>query len=402
MNKYESGKCNSAGGSFVLGVVGRVMQSQRERAYEYHKAGLTPAEIERETNGEIKADTVRKWLRRHWSGQDKNRTAKQDNRTVRQDKTKSDKPAQNRAKSAADNAGERDFENNTTLPGGQPGNANAAGNSGGAPHGNSNAVTHGAYRRVSQDVLSGEELAIIDEPGESAEDVLRREQKLLLVRELRLLQYIKEVRDAGAGRKELVLGSVSKSKIKREGGKFQGVEDMLMTTEDALFTSLRIYEGELTRVQRELARNALELAKLLDLRREGAELGGRYAGLPASAIGRAYADINRDIDTLKYAQYDFKGGRGSLKSSFIALKIIDRLMLNSTWCALAVRALHDDLRRSVYNQIVWALDYLDLTHLFKCSVSPLEITRRDTGQKIYFMSAEAGKIKSIKPPSRKA
>ena len=57
--------------------------SIREIAYEDYRAGLSPAEIERKHDGEIKADTVRKWIKRHWAkdgrtaGQDK----KRDNRT---------------------------------------------------------------------------------------------------------------------------------------------------------------------------------------------------------------------------------------------------------------------------------------------------------------------------------
>ena len=38
----------------------------REIAYEDYRAGLSPAEIERKHDGKIKADTVRKWIKRHW------------------------------------------------------------------------------------------------------------------------------------------------------------------------------------------------------------------------------------------------------------------------------------------------------------------------------------------------
>ena len=52
----------------------------------------------------------------------------------------------------------------------------------------------------------------------------------------------------------------------------------------------------------------------------------------------------------------------------------------------------------MYSQIVWAIAELGLEDQFKCTTSPLEITYKPTGQKIYFRGAdEPGKIKSIKP-----
>ena len=128
--------------------------------------------------------------------------------------------------------------------------------------------------------------------------------------------------------------------------------------------------------------------------------GSRYAGLPANAIGRAYIDVNRDIDSRRHRQYDFKGGRGSLKSSFCALKLIDLVMTNPKFCAIAVRQVKDTLRESVYNQIVWAIEELGLEDEFYCTVSPMAIRRVSTGQVIYFRGADNPmKIKSIRPPN---
>jgi len=126
----------------------------------------------------------------------------------------------------------------------------------------------------------------------------------------------------------------------------------------------------------------------------------KYAGLPARVLGSEWVDVNRYVDDGEYAQYDFKGGRGSLKSSFCALKLIDLIMLNESYCALAVRQVKDNLKDSVYAQIEWAIDELGLTDQFKCTKSPMQIKRKSTGQVIYFRGAEnPGKIKSIKPPN---
>jgi len=125
-----------------------------------------------------------------------------------------------------------------------------------------------------------------------------------------------------------------------------------------------------------------------------------YRGLPARVLGSEWVDVNRSIDDREYAQYDFKGGRGSLKSSFCGLKLVDLVTLNPRWCGLAIKQLKTDLRDSVYAQTVWAIDELGLTDEFKCTVSPMQITRIKTGQIIYFRGGdEPNKIKSLKPPN---
>jgi len=129
------------------------------------------------------------------------------------------------------------------------------------------------------------------------------------------------------------------------------------------------------------------------------EGGQQYAGLPARVLGSEWVNIYRSILNREYSQYDFPGGRGSLKSSFCGLTMVDLLMLNPTFCGLAVKQLKTDLRDSVYAQIVWAIEELELSEHFKCTVSPMEITRISTGQKIYFRGGdEPSKIKSLKPP----
>jgi len=132
----------------------------------------------------------------------------------------------------------------------------------------------------------------------------------------------------------------------------------------------------------------------------GGEQKQIYQGLPARVLGKAYVDINRDIDARKHSYYDFRGGRGSLKSSYCGLKLIDLMMLNNDFCALAARQVKDTIKDSVYAQIVWAIDELGLSDEFHCTKSPMEIRRKSTGQIIYFRGADDPmKIKSIKPPN---
>ena len=124
-----------------------------------------------------------------------------------------------------------------------------------------------------------------------------------------------------------------------------------------------------------------------------------YRGLPAALIAPTFAPVVFDIDEYGHSEYVFPGGRGSTKSSFVSLNIIDLLMKNDDMHACVLRQVANTLKDSVYNQILWAISALALDDEFTATKSPLEITRNKTGQKIYFRGAdEPNKIKSIKVP----
>ena len=118
-------------------------------------------------------------------------------------------------------------------------------------------------------------------------------------------------------------------------------------------------------------------------------------------IAENYDDVLEDILDHKHSQYIFKGGRGSLKSSFIGFAII-LLMIQPGYenvHAVVFRKTAKTLRDSVYAQMLFAIDKLGLTDEFECRVSPMKIVRKQTGQTILFRGLDdAGKIKSIKLP----
>lgn len=94
-----------------------------------------------------------------------------------------------------------------------------------------------------------------------------------------------------------------------------------------------------------------------------------------------------------------KGGRGSTKSSYVSVELILQLTQHPQCHAVVVRKVQATLRDSVFTQIKWAIDALALTDKFSCKVSPMEITYKPTGQKIYFRGLDdPAKLKSIKPP----
>ena len=119
--------------------------------------------------------------------------------------------------------------------------------------------------------------------------------------------------------------------------------------------------------------------------------------LPARVIGKAFVDINRQI--IPNIAYVFEGGRGGLKSSFVAFKIVELLKNNPIMHACITRQVAGTLKDSVYAQMKWAINELGLEQEFEFKVSPLEITYKKTGQIIYFRGLDdETKLKSIKPP----
>ncbi len=91
------------------------------------------------------------------------------------------------------------------------------------------------------------------------------------------------------------------------------------------------------------------------------------------------------------------GGRGSTKSSFISLCIVELVRRYDFANALVVRRQSNTLRDSVMAQIQWAIASLGLEDEFCATVSPMEITRRATGQKIRFTGMDKpDKVKGTK------
>ena len=123
-----------------------------------------------------------------------------------------------------------------------------------------------------------------------------------------------------------------------------------------------------------------------------------HVDLPIKLVAPCYAALDFDIEDKKHKEYVLKGGRGSTKSSVIGLEIVKLIVNNPNMHGVCLRKVSNTLKDSVFNQIKWAIDSLELGEYFKTTVSPLEITYIPTGQKIYFRGADDPiKIKSIKP-----
>ena len=120
--------------------------------------------------------------------------------------------------------------------------------------------------------------------------------------------------------------------------------------------------------------------------------------LPARLIAPAFAGVHLDVLDGAHSEYVLDGGRGSAKSSFISLEVISLIKNNPDMNALVLRKVGNTLRGSVFAQILWAIGALRLADEFEATVSPMEITRKATGQKILFRGADDPlKLKSVKP-----
>ncbi|WP_245575912.1 PBSX family phage terminase large subunit [Alicyclobacillus contaminans] len=98
----------------------------------------------------------------------------------------------------------------------------------------------------------------------------------------------------------------------------------------------------------------------------------------------------------EHLYYVFKGGRNSSKSTHISIMLIYELMrypIN----ALCMRKVGETIESSIFEQLLWAIDFLGVNHLWKVNKSPLKLTYLPRGNYITFRGADKPeKIKSIK------
>lgn len=117
----------------------------------------------------------------------------------------------------------------------------------------------------------------------------------------------------------------------------------------------------------------------------------------SSLIAEPFYKLHQDIKNNGHDEYWMEGGRGSGKSSFIALEIILGIMCIPDANAIVYRKVAATLRESVYEQLITAIDWLGVRDYFSLRVSPMEIKYKPTGQRIIFRGADdPSKSKSIK------
>lgn len=117
-------------------------------------------------------------------------------------------------------------------------------------------------------------------------------------------------------------------------------------------------------------------------------------------IAPIYKPIHADLAACRYQNINLPGGRGSGKSSFVSLEIVDGVMKDKTGCSngIVFRRAASTMRDSVYSQIAWAIDVLGVSELWEGKISPLSWTYKPTRAQIIFRGLDdSSKLKSIKP-----
>lgn len=98
----------------------------------------------------------------------------------------------------------------------------------------------------------------------------------------------------------------------------------------------------------------------------------------------------------KYLRHVLKGGRGSSKSTHVALKLVKDVMKYPV-TALCVRKVARTLEESVFEQLKEAIEMLGVIQYWRVMKSPLQLIYLPRGNKIIFRGADDPlKIKSIK------
>lgn len=118
-------------------------------------------------------------------------------------------------------------------------------------------------------------------------------------------------------------------------------------------------------------------------------------------IAPSFYELYWDVSKQRHTRYKLYGGRGSTKSSFVSVMIPLGIMEDPEANAICYRKVGNTLEGSVYNQMLWALDALGVSHLWRVSKSPLRLTYKRSQnapeQQIIFKGCDdPDKSKSIK------
>lgn len=123
----------------------------------------------------------------------------------------------------------------------------------------------------------------------------------------------------------------------------------------------------------------------------------QLSNVVAPVYRRLHINRKKHITTHNYLE----GGRNSAKSSIVAIEIILDMIEDPRASAMCIRRFQKTLKTSVYNQMLWAIDFLGVVDEFTWTQSPLQIRKKGTNQTIEFASLNSPedyrKIKSFKP-----
>ena len=119
---------------------------------------------------------------------------------------------------------------------------------------------------------------------------------------------------------------------------------------------------------------------------------------PTEHEAAVYHAIHADIAADAHTYYNLPGGRGSCKSSFVSLEIVDGIQKDPTGTGSAVvfRRWGSTLRESVFAQIQWAIDALGVS---TCGPAPCPLCAAPTFLPAHRSSSEGWTITARSSPS---
>lgn len=116
----------------------------------------------------------------------------------------------------------------------------------------------------------------------------------------------------------------------------------------------------------------------------------------SSIINNNFIPFWKASNSDRFLKHVLKGGRGSAKSTHIAIKLIMDMMKYGV-TTLCVRKVENTIAGSMFEQLKEAIDMLGVTQYWKVTKSPMQLTYIPRGNKIIFRGADdPNKIKSIK------
>lgn len=147
----------------------------------------------------------------------------------------------------------------------------------------------------------------------------------------------------------------------------------------------------------------------IERRLKALELDARARAATTDALSRIdvteheapiYRAVHDAIEARTYRYINLPGGRGSAKSSFAALELVNGVMADPTGqtSAIAFRRYASTMRESIFSTIQWAIDVLDVNDLWRATLAPMGFCYLPTGAVILCRGLDdASKLKSIKP-----